>query len=468
MSKRSRISRYSEIQTLGANKDFLTQILLSLVAGIILINGFLFSYVWVTQEYLGRDTSNAVLGTNYDPVNFGIPVVTNQAKSFGKDLESECPVYTRAGISCPHHWFGDFYANFNVVQTRNAWNYGENPNFPASNILTKLLTIFPYIFALTLYLVLLSLAMCFPIWYATKSLPFNMRLLFTAVLGLFSYPALFTLDRANTQGFVPLFLFAFALLNTIGSNSSTLLKNASALLFAWKIHTWPLILLSKGNKFKENRRVFVRAMFISVICLIPWFGLINSAAAGLLGTYLGMTSTNTDLNIGIWRNQSLSGLIYTLSKTVFDINLLLNWRISITTGVVYIGLMVFLVARRDYPLWIKLFLLSSIMQMSVPRGYGYGSSYLIAVIAVLAYESLSKNTSQSDKALEIFRNRFRKMFIVCSFCLMLSVDFAITPSNPDNIITGKNFIQPICVIILVGCFFSAYKKSDRNSPLKSS
>ena len=205
-----------------------------------------------------------------------------------------------------------------------------------------------------------------------------------------------------------------------------------------------------------------------MICLIPWFGLINSAAAGLLGTYLGMTSTNTDLNIGIWRNQSLSGLIYTLSKTVFDINLLLNWRISITTGVVYTGLMVFLVARRDYPLWIKLFLLSSIMQMSVPRGYGYGSSYLIAVIAVLAYESLSKNTSQSDKALEIFRNRFRKMFIVCSFCLMLSVDFAITPSNPDNIITGKNFIQPICVIILVGCFFNAYKKSDRNSPLKSS
>jgi hypothetical protein len=100
------------------------------------------------------------------------------------------------------------------------------------------------------------------------------------------------------------------------------------------------------------------------------------------------------------------------------------------------------------------------MQMSVPRGYGYGSSYLIAVIAILVYESLSEDASRSIKALSIFQNRIRKYVLITAFSLMLSIDFSITPSLPNNLATGKNYIQPICVLIIVACMFSSYRKSN--------
>ncbi len=447
-------------QQITSNKNFLVSILTSIIVGIILINSFLISYVWVSQEYLGQDTSNAVLGTNYDPVGFSLPEVPKPAKSFGKDLITECPELTAAGAPCPHHWFGDFFANYIVVQTTKPWNYGENPNFPASNLATKVLTIFPYELALIIYLLLLASAMAFPLWYATKGLSLNIRVLVTFVIGMFSYPALFTLDRANTQGFVPLFLFGYALFNILGTKSSNLLKNASAMLFAWKIHTWPLLFLSSTANYKENLKVFVRAFIISCLCLLPWLGEIKNSILGLGTTFLGMTNSTTDLNIGIWRNQSASGLIYTLHENLFGKSELLNWRVSISAGLSYLLLVVYLVHKRDYPMWIRIFLLSSIMQMSVPRGYGYGSSYLIAVIAILVYESLSEDAARSIKALSIFQNRIRKYVLITAFSLMLSIDFSITPSLPNNLATGKNYIQPICVLIIVACMFSSYRKSN--------
>jgi len=468
MSRHGKSSRFSNDQQMSSSKNLLANLLTSIVVGVILLNGFLLSYVWVTQEYLGKDTSNAVLGTNYDPVGFSLPEVSKPAKSFGKNLITECPKLSQAGAPCPHHWFGDFYANYIVVQTTKPWNYGENPNFPASNLTTKFLTVFPYELALIFYLLLLACAMVFPLWYATNGLSINLRVLVTLVIGLFSYPALFTLDRANTQGFVPLFVFGYALLNIMGTKSSSLLKNTSALLFAWKIHTWPLLFLSNKSNYKENLKVFFRAFIISCICLIPWLGQIKNSILGLGTTLFGMTTSTADLNIGIWRNQSASGLVYTLYENMFGSSALLNWRLSITVGLAYLILAVYLVHKRDYPMWINIFLLSSIMQMSVPRGYGYGSSYVIAVIAVLAYESLSGDALRSTKALEIFHGRFRKYFLIIALSLMLSIDFSITPSLPNNLVTAKNYIQPLCVIAIVTCIFSTHRKSRGHSTLKSS
>jgi len=457
MSRDASIKKATNRLHVEQNVNLVMQICLTLVAIIVVINSVIFSYIWISQEYLGNDTANAVLGTTYDPVGFSLPQVSKPAISFGKNLNTQCPQLTGAGASCPHHWFGDFFANFDVVQTAKPWSYGENPNFPASNFLTKVLTIFPYRFAVTFYLTLMALALMFPIWYSSKKLQLNLRILITVVLGLMSYPALFALDRGNTQGFVPLFLFTFALLNLTEIPTAKFTKVLAPLLFAWKIHTWPALIVSSRNKWKSNLRIFSIGLAVTTFCLLPWVRHTRDFAIGISKTFLGMTSTASDPNLGIWRNQSLSGLFYTLHLKLLHRTLLLNWRISITLGTAYAIYVSYLIVKRNYPMWIKIFLAGSIMQMSVPRGYGYGASYLIAVVAILIFESLSLNQIVAENSLQIFKRGKRGFIVTLLLGFLLSLDFPTNPAYVNNIITAKNFIEPICTLALVMCLHQTYK-----------
>ena len=80
-------------------------------------------------------------------------------------------------------------------------------------LIYRMLDQLPYDSGFTLNMAVIVLCTVVPMLFATRRLPNGPRILLVATLALLTGPAIATFDRGNSQGFLPIILFAFALAN---------------------------------------------------------------------------------------------------------------------------------------------------------------------------------------------------------------------------------------------------------------
>lgn len=110
------------------------------------------------------------------------------------------------------HAFFDFLNPYYWGSLGNPWLENAT-NFPVNYpplamLFMKFWATFPYRVALTWYLGMMAVALALPAWLPLRKRRWSTQVVAIAVI-LVSGPAIASLDRGNTQGFLPLLLFAF-------------------------------------------------------------------------------------------------------------------------------------------------------------------------------------------------------------------------------------------------------------------
>ncbi len=166
------------------------------------------------------------------------------------------------------HVFFDFLISYYWGTLENPW-FDDPTGFPvnyppASMVFLELWAQFPYKTALSIYLPLMALCLLLPTVIALRGTRWSLALLASSVT-LLSGPAIASLDRGNTQGFIPILLFGFALL---------------ALKGRWG---WASVFLVLATSLK----LFPAVILLVLIAERRWRALIGSLIALLMINTLG-------------------------------------------------------------------------------------------------------------------------------------------------------------------------------------
>lgn len=434
----------------------------TLILCVLITNGLVFSVSLVASSYMGIDLTSGLLGPKYDAVGFERLDVPKKAGETGMTWDYCNRHAEEKFFACKKHFFGDFWHNYEVNQSPNPWNAsGENPNFQMPNFLTKVLTYFDYFTALTIFFVLASLALLAPAVHALSDQSFPNKLMITLVLVIFTHPFFYSLDRGNTQAFVPLFIyFAFC------SKSTNVRIVSASLLFCWKIHTWPIALLflvREGSK--RSFMVFALCVTLTLAISLAWQAPLQEQLVGISKSIFSMTSANGDLGLYLWRNISLTGFL-TLLSVVLNVELLalVIAKNSTVISLVWVLFVLPLLFSKHLPDAFKLLAVCSIMIMAVPRGYPYGLSFMMAIIPMIIWQ-LNENTANlspyqmKQKQLLEGYLRLHMLPIVLAMSVLLGFDFAIGIS-PEVLqktnVTMKSFTAPMALIVLILTGYSAH------------
>lgn len=175
------------------------------------------------------------------------------------------------------HAFGDYLLPHYWVTLTNPWledGTGVINYLPSSLILHEALLALDYRSGVVVFLALMLVSLLTPLVYAFRSYPWSIRILGIVVLGLLSGPAIASLDRGNTQGFVPLLLFGFAL---------------AIIRARWK---WAVLFLIAAASIK----IYPLVLVLLLVALRKWW----HALAAVVGTILVALVTLPLVSANLW------------------------------------------------------------------------------------------------------------------------------------------------------------------------
>ena len=116
-------------------------------------------------------------------------------------------------LTVGHHYFGDYlWMHFNSLsKTLAESGFNATPWPPITFLLFSPLTFLPYYFGLALFILLIVISCCFPIFDALRSAKFSMIEIIHGVLflGLLSAPSIVAIDRGNAVGLLPSLLYCY-------------------------------------------------------------------------------------------------------------------------------------------------------------------------------------------------------------------------------------------------------------------
>jgi hypothetical protein len=162
------------------------------------------------------------------------------------------------------HAFGDYLLPYSWATLDNPWSGTEPVNYPPSAlVLFKALAFLPYQGSVLLYLGLSAIALMLPMLVASKGLRWSNRVILIVVLAIMTGPAIAVLDRGNTQGFIPLLLFGFA----VSILRRRLGWATTFLVIAAAIKIYPLILLAVFVALRYFRWALV-ALITSLVVIL--------------------------------------------------------------------------------------------------------------------------------------------------------------------------------------------------------
>lgn len=190
---------------------------------IVLIEAALFMWAAFRLVYLREPVNEIISVTAFD-----IPDIRPEA--FAGDR--------MVGI----HYFGDFLQTFDWTSIQNPWT--DYPEFlasypPVAVYLLKLLSPFPYFWALGIYLTFMLASSVFIIWKLTPTFAPLQRMTLSAGLGVFSAPILMAFDRGNSVGFLVLLFGLFI----VGMRDDLRWVVVAALTLMASIKIYPLLLI---------------------------------------------------------------------------------------------------------------------------------------------------------------------------------------------------------------------------------
>lgn len=148
------------------------------------------------------------------------------------------------------HTFGDFLLPYFWATLDNPWSGTEPVNYPPSAlVLFKVLAFLPYKTSVLVYLGLSVIALALPVLFASRGFRWHHRVVFVVALAILTGPAIAALDRGNTQAFIPLLLFGFAI---------SILRQrfglaTAFLIIAAAIKIYPLILIAVFLALRQFR-----------------------------------------------------------------------------------------------------------------------------------------------------------------------------------------------------------------------
>lgn len=284
------------------------------------------------------------------------------------------------------HAFFDFLNPYYWGSLANPWIEGGQVlpvNYPpVAMMFMKVWTFLPYKTALMIYLAIMAIALVLPMIIALRKTRWSL-IVIAASITLMSGPAIASLDRGNTQGFLPILLFGFGMMvmkKRWGWAAVFLVAAASLKLF-------PAILLAL---FISERRW--RALTGSIIALI----IINTAGFAFYpGNALHSFQTWFAYAFTFLGRDSLSGF---LEYNTSFIGGLAHWCVFLGLPsaaplvesvalplaiIILLALLVIVFQRKRIPMEVRLFAAFMSTTVVLPVAYPYSANWVIAGAALL-------------------------------------------------------------------------------------
>ena len=181
------------------------------------------------------------------------------------------------------HAFGDFLLPYFWATLDNPWSGTEPVNYPPSAlVIFKVLALLPYQGSVLVYLGLSVVALALPMLLASRGFRWSHRAVFVVALAMLTGPAIAALDRGNTQAFIPLLLFGFAisLLRRRLGLATTFLVIAAA------IKIYPLILVAVFLALRHFRWALI-AFVASFLVIVGSLALTATKPLEAFGNMVG-------------------------------------------------------------------------------------------------------------------------------------------------------------------------------------
>lgn len=357
-------------------------------------------------------------------------------------LLGQDPSITAVGI----HAFGDFLLPHYWVTLTNPWlQDGTNMiNYlPPALVPFRVLSAVPYQVALGAYELAMFIALATPMAYATRGMRWSHRVLSVVVLGLFAGPAIASLDRANTQGFVPIFLFAaaIAMLRERWGWASVFLVAAGSL----KIYPLALVLVMLAARKWKWAAVSVFGTFLLSVVTLPLVSQDLSETFRLVflnplnyddRTFVQFMSYNVSFAGGVAHGFQLLGLSGA-AEWVAGHGLLFGlFAFVITAPLLW-------TARIE--LWVRIILAMLLTTSVMPVSYPYAMNWVVAAAAVAVAMSIGARGSAWFTAHSMPRWQWLPVFLGLAL-LVPPYPFFVPGSMEQGI--------PVSALALVSAFVS--------------
>ena len=377
------------------------------------------------------------------------------------------------------HAFFDFLVSYYWGTLGNPWLQGAEVlpvNYPPGAMaFMEVWALFPYKTALAIYLPLMAVALITPAVVSLWGVRWSLVVL-AAGITLLSGPAIASLDRGNTQGFVPLLLFAFgvfALKGRWGWASIFLVLAASLKIF-------PALLLVVLIAERKWRALAGSIIALAVIHTAP-FLLYPGDPRVSFQTWFSYAFTflgRDDLAGFLEYNASFVGGLAHWAMFL-GLSALAGWIESVSTllavGVtaVVIGV-IFL--RTRLSLSIRLFAAFMTSTTILPVAYPYTANWIIAAVAVLFLGAIPQLRSGLETAMSVGdRMQWNPPTVMWS---ALAVSSALMMAFAPVFIPGSmesgyragvaSLFMPIAVTIsLVGMYWAAWRTDRMPRPATS-
>lgn len=297
------------------------------------------------------------------------------------------PSGTLVGI----HAFGDFVLPVYWASLTDPWLEGINYP-PLALAVFEIFALLPHYLGLTIFLVLMALAMAAPMWWASRHWDTATRVLFMVILVVLTGPFLATLDRGNIQGLMPVLLFAMAVLSlrgrwlavgmVIGFMAALKLYPLVLLMILIGERKWRALVVSLAT-FAGLTLVFLMLTSQDFVTSLPKVFLNNVSFGG--SEFTNFMSYNTSFAGGVAHWANLAGL-----------TAITQW-IAANPWLVVLGYLLpvlLLLLWRGVPLVFRLLIGMSLMTSVTPIIYPYAANWALAAVALLVF--LSERRDEMD------------------------------------------------------------------------
>lgn len=302
------------------------------------------------------------------------------------------PAETLVGI----HAFGDYVLPNVWASFPDPWGQLEQVNYlPPMLLLFRVLGYLPYSWGFSIYFVTLIACTLAPMVIASRGFSVPVRVLLVTTLALLTGPALATFDRGNSQGFLPIILFGFAI---------AVLKQrwgwaAVLIALAATIKIYPIVLVLLLIALRKYRWS-VLAIGLTVVAVLITLPIMSSAGFGGLGSVIGDVLQFQERTIEDFLQYNIT-LVGGLANLAFfmgavDIGTWISTHALIVIALYGICVIPIL-WMRSIEVWIRIVLVLSLTTAMMPIIYPYSLNWVLASSALAVWVAQRKDVTEIQR-----------------------------------------------------------------------
>ena len=282
------------------------------------------------------------------------------------------------------HAFGDYLILSVWASFPDPWGQLEQVNYPPPILLVyRLLGLLPYDVGFWIYMLALGACLVLPMIIATRTLAFPTRILLVSSLVFLTGPAIATLDRGNSQGFLPILLFGFgiAIMKGRWGWAAVLIAIASV------IKVYPIVLILLLIALGKYRWAAATLAW-SVALVLVTLPLMTTAGLSGLPVVIGdiLQFQDRGFNGFLAYNVSFAGGLAN-AAAFLGLDSVAAWIASNPLVIVALyGIVVIpILWIRSIELWLRVILVISLPTTLMPIVYAYALNWVLAASALAVW-----------------------------------------------------------------------------------